>query len=53
VSLGFTAIQAGEMSLWQFMAQVDGYIDANTPEDKKIERLSEAEMDVLAKWVDD
>jgi hypothetical protein len=34
------------MSLWQLTAQVEGYIDANTPPDKK--RLSRAEIDAIS-----
>lgn len=36
------------MSMWQFLAAVDGYIAANSTEDKG---LSEAEKDELFAWV--
>jgi hypothetical protein len=33
--MGFTPAQVGEMSLWQFMACVDGWAKANSPEAAK------------------
>ena len=36
------------MSLWQFMAQVEGYADANTPEDQKVAALSDTEIDDIS-----
>lgn len=33
--MGFTPAQVGEMSLWQFMACVDGWARANSPEAAK------------------
>lgn len=49
--MGFTAVQVDELSLWQFIAQIDGYVDANTPEDAKTETLSDAEVDDLSAWM--
>ncbi|MHC3940226.1 hypothetical protein ACI0FR_01536 [Paenochrobactrum sp. BZR 201-1] len=39
------------MSMWQFMASVDGYVKANTPEDKQ--GLSGKEKDELFEWLDE
>lgn len=36
------------MSMWQFMAAVDGYVKANTPDDGS---LSESEIDELWEWL--
>jgi len=35
------------MSLWQFMACVEGYADAHTPDDKKARTLSDAQIERL------
>lgn len=37
------------MSMWQFMAAVDGYIKANTSEDKKA--LSKSEVNDVWKYL--
>lgn len=37
------------MSVWQFMAAVDGYIEAKDP--KSGDRLTDAEADDLWEWV--
>lgn len=37
------------MSVWQYMAALDGYIDANTPDEDK--GLSKQEADELADWL--
>jgi hypothetical protein len=37
------------MTMWQFMAAVDGYIQANTSEDKK--GMSKKEADDVWKWM--
>lgn len=37
------------MSMWQFMAAVDGYIRANSTDDGK--SLSKSEVDDLWKWL--
>jgi hypothetical protein len=36
------------MSVWQFMAAVDGYVEANTQDDGS---LTPAEIDELWDWV--
>lgn len=46
--MGFTPQQVNEMSVWQFMAALDGYIAANSPEDKG---LTTKEADELWEWV--
>lgn len=51
--MGFTVPQIHEMSLWQFMAQVDGYVAANSPEGEKGGTLSDAEINDLAKFMDE
>lgn len=47
--MGFTPQQVGEMSVWQYMAALDGYVAANTPEGER--GLSKAEEDELADWL--
>lgn len=37
------------MSMWQFMAAIDGYVKANTPEDNQ--GLSTAEKEELWEWL--
>lgn len=34
--MGFSPVQVGEMSLWQFFACADGYAQANSPEAAKL-----------------
>lgn len=46
--IGFSPQQINEMSMWQFMAAVDGYVQANTPDDGA---LSPKEKDELADWL--
>lgn len=46
--VGYTPQQVNEMSMWQFMAAVDGYIKANTPDDGK---MTEPEVDELWDWL--
>lgn len=46
--IGFTPQQVNEMSVWQFMSAVDGYAEANTPDDGA---LTNAEIDELWDWV--
>lgn len=36
------------MSFWQFMAAVNGYVAANTPDDKS---LDETEIDEIWDWM--
>jgi hypothetical protein len=51
--MGISAVDINDMSLWEFMAQVDGYVDANTPESEKNKKpLSEDEFDALARFID-
>jgi hypothetical protein len=37
------------MSVWQYMAAVEGYTDAHSQEDDKT--LSASEVDDIAKWM--
>lgn len=37
------------MSIWEFMAEVDGFVKANTPEDPG--KLSKKEADDLWDWL--
>lgn len=36
------------MSMWQFLAALDGYVKANSPDDGK---LTSAEVDDVWKWM--
>jgi hypothetical protein len=47
--LGFTPQQVQAMSIWQFMAAIDGYAKAHDPESGK--GLTKAEEDDLWAWV--
>lgn len=47
--MGFTPQQVNAMSMWQFTAAFNGYIEANTPEDKQ--KLSTEEAEDLLDWV--
>lgn len=47
--MGFTPQQVGAMSVWQYMAALEGYIAANTHEDER--GLSKKEEDELAAWL--
>jgi hypothetical protein len=49
-AMGFTPQQVDEMSAWQFMAALDGYIKANSPEK---DGLSSKETDELWEWLKD
>ncbi|WP_313760167.1 hypothetical protein [Rhizobium sp.] len=46
--LGFTPQQVNVMSMWQFMAAVEGYVKANSGEDTK---MSDREADDLFEWL--
>jgi hypothetical protein len=46
--MGFTPQQVNEMSMWQFMAAVDGYVEANTADDRS---LTTKEIDELWDWL--
>ncbi len=45
--MGFTPAQIDEMSVWEFDAVVNGYIEANTPEDVKNNTLTPEEEAAL------
>lgn len=47
--LGFSPQQVDAMSMWQFMAAVEGYAAAHNP--KKPGSLSESDKDELAAWL--
>lgn len=47
--MGYSPQQVRAMSIWQFMAAVDGYITANTPENER--GLSDKEKDDLFAWL--
>jgi hypothetical protein len=47
--MGFTPQQVNQMSVWQFLAAVDGYINANSPDDGS---LTSREVDELWAWID-
>jgi len=47
--MGFTPQEVGAMSVWKYLAALDGYIAANSIEDDK--GLSKAEEDELADWL--
>lgn len=48
--MGFTPQEVGRMSVWQFLAARDGFIEANNPNSDKT--LTESEKDELWTWVD-
>jgi hypothetical protein len=48
--MGFTPQQVNDMSMWQFFAALNGYIEANKP--KGSEKLSESEKDYLFSRLD-
>ncbi len=48
--MGFTPQEVNGMSVWQFLAAADGYIQANSSEEGG-SRLTEAEKDELFEWV--
>lgn len=47
--MGFSPQQVNQMSMWQYFAAVNGYIEANTPKDNA--KLSASEVDELADWL--
>lgn len=47
--MGFTPQQAGAMSVWHYMAVVDGYNAAHSTEEDKT--LSTTEVDDIAEWM--
>ncbi len=46
--LGFTPRDIKEMSMWEFMAALEGYVKANSADDGK---MSSAEVDDVWKWM--
>ena len=46
--MGFTPQQVGKMTLWQFNCCVEGYLKANSPEEKP-EAPSDQEFDAMLK----
>lgn len=40
------------MSLWQFLAAVEGYTEAHTPPEKKGKGLTAAEVAEIGEWMD-
>lgn len=47
--MGFSPSEVDRMSVFQYMAALDGYAAANDPEGDK--RLSAGEKDELADWI--
>lgn len=47
--MGFTPQQVDQMSMWQYLAAVEGYVKANSAEDSK--GLSSREADDLWEWM--
>lgn len=47
--MGYTPQEVRAMSVWQYMAALEGYNAANTPEEDK--GLTKAEEDDLAEWL--
>lgn len=45
--MGFTPQEVGKMSMWQFMAAVDGYVKAQGGGEK----MSNKEADELFEWL--
>lgn len=45
--MGFSPAQIDAMSIWEFVAVLDGYIEANTVEDSKKVNLSEEEKEEM------
>ncbi len=48
--MGFAPQHIDQMSMWQFFAALNGYVDANTPKDGN--KLSEGEADDLFDWLE-
>lgn len=46
--MGFTPSQCKEMSVWEFMAAVDGYVEAHSADDGS---LTTQEVDELWDWI--
>jgi hypothetical protein len=48
--MGFTPQQVNEMSIWQFMAAVEGYAKHHSPDGDK--QLTSKEKDELWDWIE-
>lgn len=48
--MGYSPPEVDQMSLWQFMSAVDGYVKANNPESAK-ELTADEEADLWA-WME-
>ena len=48
-AMGFTPQQINDMTVWQYMAAVDGYVKANSSEGG--DKLGADEIDELWEWV--
>ena len=49
--MGFTPQQVNAMSLWQWFAALNGYIEANTPKDGG-SKLTESEAEDIWNWIE-
>lgn len=49
--MGWGVAEARTVSLWQFLAAWEGFIQANSPEEEK--KLSPKEVDELWDWIED
>jgi hypothetical protein len=47
--MGFSPQQVDRMSVWQFMAALEGFVSAHDPDGEK--RLTEGEKDDLWQWL--
>lgn len=47
--MGFSPSEVDKMSVWKFMAALEGFVKANTPKDNG--KLSSAEKDELFDWI--
>lgn len=47
--MGYTPQQVNDMSMWQYLAAVEGYVRANDPDASK--ELSAQEADDLWQWL--
>ena len=48
--MGFTPQDVNRMSMWQFFAALNGFVEAKTPKENK--KLSAAEADDLFNWLE-
>lgn len=47
--MGFSPVDIGKMSLWQYLAAVEGFAEAHDPEGQN--KLSDHEKDDLWDWL--